>query len=66
MLGTFTLAELLPELKEFVQAKASSKAVFEIIDQVPKPLVHCTLDYNCFVIFNKVHYLVISYNTIGV
>ena len=34
MLGTFTLAELLPDLKEFVQAKGSAKVVFDIIDQV--------------------------------
>ena len=34
MLGTFTLAELLPELKEFLQAKGASQKVFEIIDQV--------------------------------
>ena len=34
MLGTFTLAELFPELKDFLQAKASAKAVFEVVDQV--------------------------------
>lgn len=45
MLGTFTLAELLPELKDFFQAKGSSKAVFEIIDQVHN-LYNITLLYS--------------------
>ena len=34
MLGTFTLAELVPDLKQLSEAKGHSELVYEVIDQV--------------------------------